>query len=638
MPPETEKVPEAEKLTESDPSVSAEDTGPVFQRKPASKKKLLVWAGVVVLLVVIAIAVGVGVGVTRHRHSSDDVPATAENTDWRLDTATEYHISPKWNSSEPPTTRVYNFTVSEILGAPDGFERTLTVVNGKFPGPLVECNEGDRLVINVLNNGTNATSIHFHGQYQNGTAYMDGTSSISQCPIPAGHSFTYNFTVADQWGTYWWHSHFGPQYQDGVFGPVVVHSPTEDALLRDQYDEEYIVLLGDWYHSLADAYMEKYLSSGNENTEPVPDNGLINGAAFFNCSDVDETCYQDQAARTVFNFVHGKTYRLRLINVAAFAEIDFSIDDHELVIVEADGTNVEPLTVHKMRTAVGQRYSVLVTANQTATDTFWMRGQLNTYCFAENNDLLDPNTLAVVHYVADPANATNITTTLDASTSAWGNTKNNVLCKDLNTTDLVPSISEVAPDADIFFRLDTSFQIKAYAIDLAYINGTTWVPMSGSSTLYSAFNQLSTQSGNYTELNATGVVPSKYYENDKHQYMISIQNRSVVDILINNLDDGAHPFHLHGYKFWVLSFGQGTFHHSKYDKLDKKNPMKRDTLQIPGYGWALIRFVADNPGIWPLHCHITWHMEAGLLMQFQVQPDKIAQMNPPDEWAELCEL
>lgn len=69
---------------------------------------------------------------------------------------------------------------------------------------MVECNEGDTILVDVFNGGTNSTSIHWHGQHQNGTIWMDGTAGVTNCPIPPGESFQYEFTVRNQWGTYWY--------------------------------------------------------------------------------------------------------------------------------------------------------------------------------------------------------------------------------------------------------------------------------------------------------------------------------------------------------------------------------------------------------------------------------------------------
>lgn len=81
--------------------------------------------------------------------------------------------------------------------------RPMVLINGEFPGPLVECNQGDTIVLEVHNEGTNATSIHFHGILQNGTNWMDGTVGITSCPIAPGGSFTYRFVAQNSGGTYW---------------------------------------------------------------------------------------------------------------------------------------------------------------------------------------------------------------------------------------------------------------------------------------------------------------------------------------------------------------------------------------------------------------------------------------------------
>ncbi len=150
-------------------------------------------------------------------------------------------------------------------------------INGKFPGPLIEANMGDRLVVNVTNKlrGSNTTSMHWHGIFQNGTNWFDGTVGITQCGIPQGQSFVYNFTLG-QYGTYWYHSHSGTQYTDGILGPLIIHGPAE-AETRKLYTHDRVVLVQDWYHDFSTVNLEVYLAPENENAEPVPDNGLING-------------------------------------------------------------------------------------------------------------------------------------------------------------------------------------------------------------------------------------------------------------------------------------------------------------------------------------------------------------------------
>jgi FtsP/CotA-like multicopper oxidase with cupredoxin domain len=115
---------------------------------------------------------------------------------------------------------------------------------------------------------------------------------------------------------------------------------------------------------------------------------------------------------------------------------------------------------------------------------------------------------------------------------------------------------------------------------------------------------------------------------------------------VNNLDEGTHPFHLHGHKFWVLAQGDGVYQSSTPLA---PNPVFRDTVSVrilpltrdlitEGYGFTLIRFIADNPGAWAFHCHIIWHMEAGLLITFLSEAGKLSGMvsGAPDEWRKLC--
>lgn len=203
------------------------------------------------------------------------------------------------------------------------------VINGQFPGPLLECNDGDTLVIDVHNTGTNSTSLHWHGQYQNGTNFMDGTTGVTNCPIPPGTSFRYKFTVRDQHGTYWYHAHFSTQRVDGLFGPFVVHSPME--VTNGGYSSDQIVMLHDHYHDLSSALLPTYLAPDNENAEPVPNGALINGLNVIDCAKVDSRykCDNSSAHLAQFDLEKDKSHRLRFINVGAFAEFDVEVDNHE---------------------------------------------------------------------------------------------------------------------------------------------------------------------------------------------------------------------------------------------------------------------------------------------------------------------
>lgn len=115
--------------------------------------------------------------------------------------SSDYVIDSEWDFAASPTVREYDWVVSDISANPDGVFRPMVVINGQFPGPMIVCNEGDTIVVNVKNQAKNATSIHWHGLFQNGTAFMDGTVGVTQCPIAPGQTFRYEFTVKGQAGT-----------------------------------------------------------------------------------------------------------------------------------------------------------------------------------------------------------------------------------------------------------------------------------------------------------------------------------------------------------------------------------------------------------------------------------------------------
>lgn len=132
----------------------------------------------------------------------------------------DYMLDSSWNFHAGRRVRRLQWTILDRVANPDGVFRPMITINGKFPGPMIECNEGDTLVIDVDNQSVNATSLHFHGIFQNGTNWMDGTNGVTQCPIAPKGKFQYKFTVTGQSGTYFYHGHQAVQIADGLFGLV----------------------------------------------------------------------------------------------------------------------------------------------------------------------------------------------------------------------------------------------------------------------------------------------------------------------------------------------------------------------------------------------------------------------------------
>lgn len=578
--------------------------------------------------------------------TSAQTPAQTSEGDAEIST-NDYILDPEWDNAAPPRRREYTWTVRDHIHNPDGVYRPMILVSNQFPGPLIEVNEGDTIVVHVDNQATNATSFHWHGIYQTGTPYMDGTVGITQCPIAPGHSFKYEFKVS-QSGTYWWHGHQGLQSSDGLHGPLVIHGREERTMQQIPYDTDRVVLLSDHYHDLSSALLWQYLMPDMENAEPVPESGLINGRGIRNCDDFPNRRCDNSTANVghpSFVLERNKSHRLRIINVGAFAEFSFQLDEHQLAVTEVDGTDVHPVKYHRLDISPAQRYSVVIDSNVDNADNFWLRARMITNCFTDPPKTLQPDAFAIIRY-EENADA--------RPTSSDWTEKLAQDCKDMNTTELRP-VEEVSlalkPDNVFYFR--SNFEIGAYRLSRGFFNGSSWRADPRQPTLQRAVNGLRRDNGNFTAPLFTGV-EAPAFVNDQafspdRELVVQTTGVQTIDILISNFDDGAHPYHLHGYKFFVLAQGHGQPPLSQvgasvnrqtlsplYETLDLSNPLRRDTASVEGYGWILLRVIADNPGAWALHCHVSWHAEAGLLMQFLTNTDELANIDIPRANRDLC--
>ena len=154
----------------------------------------------------------------------------------------------------------------------------MILVNGQFPGPLIEANWGDLITVTVHNQISapeEGTSLHWHGFLQKSTPYYDGAVGLQQCPIAPGRSFTYSF-YATLFGTSWYHSHLSAQLNAGVFGPIVIHGPSSEPYDLDVGP----VMLNDWYHDDYYSLLQQVMKPGANFTLVYSENNLINGKMF----------------------------------------------------------------------------------------------------------------------------------------------------------------------------------------------------------------------------------------------------------------------------------------------------------------------------------------------------------------------
>lgn len=259
----------------------------------------------------------------------------------------------------------------EFDGAPDGQKRAIWGYNRQLPGPTLRVKEGEWLRVKVINELRVPTSIHWHGMHQPGSWRMDGVEGVSAPPIEPGAEFTYEFRATPA-GTHWYHSHVGVQYGEGLFGPLLVEEQTPLA----DYDREELLMLNDWFLQPADALLARLLKGGIEkmpgkmemkdrkDVGDVPfQTGLVNGKG--------RARGNVNAPLTVVEVEKGETIRLRLINASSTYALRFQIDGHPLTVIASDGQPLKPVTVDNLVISVGERYDVLLEADQDGAR--WIR-------------------------------------------------------------------------------------------------------------------------------------------------------------------------------------------------------------------------------------------------------------------------
>ena len=170
-----------------------------------------------------------------------------------------------------PKTITHNWIITKGFRSPDGVRKEVYLVNGEFPGPTIQSRSGDNLIIHVINQlPDEGVSIHWHGLQMRNANAMDGAAGVTQCPIPAGNEFRYDFHIdEEQSGTFWWHAHSQTQRGDGMYGGFIVHKPagSQSELEFYDYKKEVLLLVGDWYHRSGAEVLDWYTSVrgfGNE--------------------------------------------------------------------------------------------------------------------------------------------------------------------------------------------------------------------------------------------------------------------------------------------------------------------------------------------------------------------------------------
>uniref|UniRef100_T1JM48 Laccase n=1 Tax=Strigamia maritima TaxID=126957 RepID=T1JM48_STRMM len=528
--------------------------------------------------------------------------------------------------------------------AANGVEKAVVVVNRQLPGPSIQVCEGDTIIVDLKNLLSDAsTSIHWHGLHQKNTPYMDGVSMVTQCPIPSSTTFRYSFDAVNP-GTHFWHSHSGLQNVDGAHGTLIVRQSSKREPHFNLYDEdlpEHVIIITDWLNTFsATKFAAHHHSDGNNKAESF----LINGKGRYRAFLDDDDGKVFTPVET-FHVKYGKNYRFRVVgNGFLNCPFELSIDDHSIKVIASDGSPIKPVDVESIVIYSGERFDFILKANQKVKN-YWMRIRGLLDCGANFTSAYQ---MAVIKY--DGAKEKVLNEAGDyKNMKRTGKQLNSLNTPSNNTTisvaDLTALKSEDWPlDAQPSHQFHLAFDFNAidnpHFHDPRYYsffdprlkaNERLYTPQINGITFKMPSSPLLTQIGTYDFCNETTVQRNCSNQFCSCVYVYEIPLYSLVElILVDNgyTFDANHPFHLHGHAFRVVAMDKvaDSISLETVKQMDADGKIRRklshapikDSITVPDGGYVVVRFVADNPGFWLLHCHISFHMELGMAVVFKV--------------------
>ncbi|KAI3318680.1 multicopper oxidase [Xylariaceae sp. AK1471] len=582
--------------------------------------------------------------------------------------------------------RSFDLTVSWNKHAPNGVDRNVILINGQFPGPEIEVNEGDDVVVTVHNKMPFNTTMHFHGIEQLNTPWSDGAPGVTQREIQPGASFRYKWT-ATQYGEYWYHAHHKGQIDDGQYGPLIIHPKdsrpkpfgliSQDRTTVRAMEKAAVnvqpLMLSDWRN--IDSYEAWDIEIAASSELPCFDSLLINGKGRIDCWSSDKlaslTTPQMKALLGLGNFTSLTPKgclpkSIAVIAVAGGFPSNVSAIPDELFNV-CNPTN-SPNTVIKIGQQQASCYANggvwaafdVVGAYSTLTASFSIDG-LPMWVYAVDGEYIEPqlvNAISVangdrysflVHltaggdYTIRQAGTLPIQLISGQATLSYEakNTSSNQTAKQQYIDDaghpLGPgvvffnqSLQKPYPAFPVGQKADQTFLLT---LGNAEGRGYIW-----------AMNGTAAPAALDGDSDSTPVLFMPRPANTADNITITTLNNTWVDLIfvVSKFPQPAHPMHKHGNKMWLIGSGQGAFNYSSVDEamrfiphnFNLVDPPRRDgfaTLDAPrGPTWVAVRYHVTNPGAWLLHCHISTHLRGGMSMVLQ---DAVADFPKiPDEY------
>ena len=532
-----------------------------------------------------------------------------------------------WALTNPGQSTVFSGTdfalnIAETPVNITGAVRLATTVNGAMPGPVLRCKQGSTVTLRVTNRLRVPTSIHWHGIVL--PSGMDGVPGISFDGIAPGETFVYRFPLR-QSGTYWYHSHSRFQEQTGLFGALIVDPAGPD---RYASDRDHVVLLNDWtdedpehiYAKLKKRsdYYNRAMPTAPGFARDVREQGLSNALAarrMWNEMRMNPTDLSDVSGYTYTYLMNGASpagnwtglfrpgekIRLRFINGSSMSIFDVRIPGLKMTVVAADGQDVEPVSIDEFRIAVAETYDVIVEPQEDRAYTLFAQS-IDRTGYARGTLAPRPSMQAEVPKVdrivqlgmADMVGAMAMSGSGDHDGMAMGN---------------VPAVhhahTEYGPGVDMHVDMPRSNlddpgnglrnngrRVLTYA-DLHTVGGSIDAREPGREIELHLTGNMERYMWSFDGVKFSDAAPVHFRQGERLRIVL------VNDTMMN------HPIHLHG--MW-----------SELENPDGHFQVRKHTINVQPAQRITYAVTADAAGRWAYHCHMLYHMEAGMFREVVV--------------------
>jgi CopA family copper-resistance protein len=511
-----------------------------------------------------------------------------------------------------------------------GTRRPATLVNGQLPAPTLYWREGDTVTLRVSNRLPVTSSIHWHGLLL--PFQMDGVPGFSYDGIASGESFVYRFPLR-QSGTYWYHSHSRFQEQTGLYGAIVIAPRGGE---RHTADRDHVLVLSDWSDEDPEqiyAHLKKRSDYYNYR-QPTAKDFLadVNGMGLKSALDKRQMWNQMRMSPTDFSDVTGATYtylvngaapadnwsvpfkpgeqvRLRIVNASSSTIFDLRIPGLKLTVIAADGQDIEPVSVDEFRLAPAETYDVMVAPTEDRAYTVFAQSidrsgyaratlapRAGMVADVPKLDLPQPLTMTdmmgAMGGMKGMGSATHDMAAMNGGGMDHGAMAGMASKTPHPATPLARHArTEYGPGVDM--RVDTPrTSLDDPGINLRY-NGRRVLTYADLKTLGGPLDPR--PPGRDIELHLTGNM-------ERFMRPIHLHLGERVRVILSNDTMMNHPIHLHG-MFSELESPDGQFQ------------VRKHTVNVQPAQRVSFLLSADAPGRWAFHCHMLYHMEAGMFRE-----------------------